>query len=94
LPTLAGRTGTIPLAEHCDTGQVLQIERTTLLGHTMVGAAVSGLTVTVKVHVLRLVQASVATQFTVLVPMGNGLPEAGVQVTVTVPELSEAAGAG
>ena len=53
-------------------------------GHWIVGGVPSPFTVIVNVQVLRLLQSSVAVQLTVLVPMGNKLLEAGVQVTATV----------
>lgn len=57
-----------------------------------VGAVVSN-TCTVKVHGADMLLArSVALQLTVVVPSGKLLPEAGVQVTVAVPQLSEAVG--
>ena len=48
---------------------------------TMTGGVVS-CTITVKLPVAILPVASVAVQFTVLVPTGNVLPEGGVQFTV------------
>jgi hypothetical protein len=42
-----------------------------------------GLTVTVKLHVWLLPQASLAVQVTVLVPGGKVLPLGGLQVTFT-----------
>ena len=57
---------------------------TMLLGQVMTGGVVSRTTVMVKVQVLRFVQSSVAVQVTVVVPTGNELPDAGVQVTVTL----------
>ena len=48
-------------------------------------------TITWKLHVVALLQASIAVQRTALVPSGNALPEAGEQlVDTTVPELSVA----
>ena len=66
-----------------------------LAGHTMLGGVVSRATVTVNGQVVRLVQSSVAVQVTVVVPMGNRLPDGGEQETVTlVSALSVAAGKG
>src|SRR2546423_14830076 len=47
-----------------------------------------------KLHPARLPDASLATQRTVLAPMGNVEPERGVQTTVTPGQLSVAGGAG
>ena len=47
-------------------------------------------TVTVKLHVAVLPEASVAVQVTVVVPTGNIEPEAGLQTTVTPGQLSDA----
>ena len=55
------------------------------------GASLS-FTVTVKVEVVLLPEASVAVTVTVVVPTGNVLPEAGSATTVTEPELSVAVG--
>jgi hypothetical protein len=55
----------------------------------MVGACVS-FTVTVKVQVAVLPEASVAVEVTVVVPVGNRLPEAGTLVTTTPGQLSVA----
>ncbi len=64
-------------------------------GQLMLGGCVSRATVTVKVHVVRLVQLSVAVQVTVEVPRGNALPDGGEQVTATlVSALSVADGRG
>jgi hypothetical protein len=52
-----------------------------LAGHVIVGACAS-LTVTVKEQVASGVMPFVAVQLTVVVPVGNVLPEGGVQVTV------------
>ena len=57
---------------------------TMLLGQVMTGGVLSRTTVTVNVQVLRFVQSSVAVQVTLVVPIGNELPDAGVQVTVTL----------
>lgn len=59
----------------------------------MVGGVPSPLIVTLNVQVVLLVQPSVAVQITGVVPLGNKLPEGGVHVTVTLPELSDAPGA-
>ena len=47
-------------------------------------------TVTVKVQVLLLLEASVATLVTVVVPTGKVEPDGGVETTVTLPQLSVA----
>ena len=47
-------------------------------------------TVTVKLQVAVLPEASVAVQVTVVTPVGKQLPEGGVQTTVTPGQLSEA----
>ncbi len=61
----------------------------------MFGGVASPFTVTVNVQLLRFVQSSVAVQVTCVVPMGNRLPDAGLQSTVTLREaLSETVGAG
>src|SRR5204863_273687 len=49
------------------------------------------LTVTVKVVVDVLPAASLAVQVTVVVPIANRLPEAGTQVTVSVPSTASVA---
>jgi hypothetical protein len=56
----------------------------------MLGAAV--FTVTVKLQELVLAEASVAVQFTVVVPAANVEPEGGVQFTLTPGQLSVAVG--
>jgi hypothetical protein len=56
-------------------------------GHVTVGG-VRSLTVTVKVHVPVLPDASVAVQVTVVVPTGKLDPDAGAHMTVGVPQLS------
>jgi hypothetical protein len=56
---------------------------------TNVGAVLS-LTVTVNVQVAVLPEPSVATLVTVVVPVLKKLPEAGVETTLTVPQLSVA----
>ena len=50
------------------------------------------LTVTVKVQVAVLLDASVAVQVTVFVPTANSVPEPGVQLVVTTGQLSAAVG--
>jgi hypothetical protein len=50
-------------------------------------------TVTVKLQVAVLPDASVAVQVTVVVPTGNVEPEGGLQATVTPEQLSDAVGA-
>lgn len=51
-------------------------------------------TVTLKVALAELPAASVAEQLTTVVPIGNALPEAGVQVTVGLPELATSVAVG
>ena len=51
-------------------------------------------TVTVKLQVAVLPDISVAVQFTVVVPSGKHVPDAGVHATVTVVQLSVAPGSG
>jgi hypothetical protein len=58
-----------------------------LAGTVRLGAVVS-LTVTVKLALPVLPAASVAVQFTGVAPMGNLLPEAGVQFELTTPTAS------
>ena len=67
------------------------VPTTKLAGQVIAGACVS-LTLTVKVQVeLRLSGlASLAVQVTVVVPTGKKLPEAGLQLTVTPGQLSDA----
>ena len=50
------------------------------------------LTVTVKVHIAMLLEASFAVQVTVVVPLRKLLPEDGVHVTVAPEQLSDAVG--
>jgi hypothetical protein len=52
-------------------------------GQVIVGFCVS-LTTTRNVQFVLLLQPSVAVQVTVLVPLGNVLPDAGTQLVVTV----------
>ncbi len=56
-----------------------------------IGVHCGGLTVTVKIHVTVLLQASRAVQVTVVVPGGNVLPLGGLQVSVNgaQPPLAE-----
>jgi len=49
-------------------------------------------TTTLKLQEARLPKPSTATQVTQVVPIGKTLPEAGVQVVLTTPELSLAVG--
>ena len=51
-------------------------------GSERTGSSLS-LTVTLKLHWAVLPEASVASQVTVVVPIGNRLPESGVQTTLT-----------
>ncbi len=51
------------------------------------------LTVTVKLQVDVLPEASVAVQVTVVVPLGKVVPEGGLQVTVAPGQLSLTVGA-
>ena len=55
-----------------------------------VGAVLGVLIVTVKLHVDVFPFTSVATLFTVVVPTGNVLPDAGVLTTEAIPQLSVA----
>jgi hypothetical protein len=61
----------------------------TLAGHTIAGACRST-TVTVNVHCDVLPDASVAVAVTVVVPLGNVDPDAGLATTVTPGQLSVA----
>ena len=61
-------------------------------GQVMVGFSLS-VTVTVKLHVAVCPEVSVAVQVTVVVPLGNAVPDAGVQLVVTPGQLSVAVGA-
>jgi len=51
-------------------------------------------TVTLKVTLAELPAASAAEQLTTVVPIGNALPEAGVQVTVGLSELATSVAVG
>ena len=64
-------------------------ETVTSGGQVISGTCVS-LIVTVKVQVLLLLEASVATLVTVVVPTGKVEPDGGVETTVTLPQLSVA----
>jgi hypothetical protein len=64
-------------------------DKTIGLGQTMFGASVS-LIVTVKLQLFVLPEPSVATQFTVVVPIGNVEPDGGIETTFTTPQLSNA----
>ena len=48
------------------------------------------MTVTLKLHVAVLPDASVAVQVTGVVPLGNDEPEAGAQLVVTPGQVSDA----
>ena len=48
------------------------------------------LMITLNVQLAELLEASVAVQLTVVVPVAKVLPEAGVHTTVVGPQLSEA----
>lgn len=62
-------------------------------GQVSVQSAVT--TVTVKVHVLVLLEASVAVQVTVVVPVGKLEPDGGLQLTwMSCVQLSVAVGVG
>ena len=63
-----------------------------LVGHWIIGGEESAFTVTSKVQLLRFPQPSVATHVTVRVPIGNELPDGGVQTTVTPPDCASEAG--
>jgi len=61
-------------------------------GHVIVGGCVS-LTVTVKLQLAELLDASITEQLTVVVPFGKVAPDAGVQTGVPTPgQLSVAVG--
>jgi hypothetical protein len=61
----------------------------TVAGQVMTGNSVS-FTVTVKLQLAVLPEASVAVQMTLLVPLANVLPLVGAQLTVTPEQLSVA----
>ena len=61
-------------------------------GNVRTGAAVSA-TVTVKLPEAELLALSVAEQFTVVVPIGNVLPDAGAQAMATTPSTASDADA-
>jgi hypothetical protein len=67
------------------------VEATIFAGQAITGSSLS-VTATVKLQRLVLPLASVATQVTVVVPMGNRVPEAGEQTSVVAPQLSVTAG--
>ena len=58
-----------------------------LAGHAIFGGS-SSLTVTVNEQLSLFPAASVATDLTVVVPLGNVEPDAGVETTVTPGQLS------
>ena len=60
-------------------------------GQVMTGFSLS-LIVTVKVHVLVLLEASVAVQVTVVTPFGNEVPDAGTHAAVGPGQLSVGVG--
>jgi hypothetical protein len=60
-------------------------------GQVIAGFCVS-LTVTVNVQLRALFEVSVAVQLTVVVPLANGDPDGGEQLTLALPQLSVAAG--
>ena len=61
-------------------------------GRVRTGAVVSA-TVTVKLPLALLLAASVAEQFTVVVPIGKVLPDAGAQLIATAPSIASDADA-
>ncbi len=65
-----------------------------MLAGQVIDGIVLSLTVTVKVQVLMLLEASVALQETVVVPFGKVEPEAGAQLKVTPEQLSLTEGSG
>jgi hypothetical protein len=65
----------------------------TLAGQALIVGACVSLTVTVNEHVPVLFAASLAVHLTVVTPLANDAPDAGVQVTAPTPEqLSLAVG--
>jgi hypothetical protein len=58
-------------------------------GHVMCGFSLS-ITVTAKKQLSALPEASVTTDFTVVIPFGNAEPEEGVETSVMLGQLSEA----
>lgn len=90
--TVPTPVNTVPLQQK-RYSPVAALNRTTLAG--LLSSCKQPLnTVTVKLHVAVLPDASVAVQVTVVVPMGNVEPEGGVHATVTPGQLSDAVGAG
>ena len=65
------------------------LQKAWFAGHVITGFSLS-VTVTLKLQVLVLLQASVAVTCTEVVPTLKKLPEAGLYVSVTEPQLSEA----
>src|SRR5436190_15438020 len=71
----------------------LQVHRSMrLVGHEITGGRVSSTTTTLKVQLVLLPAVSRASQFTGVLPIGNGLQGGGVQTTVTSPQLPVACG--
>jgi len=77
----------VTAAEHCPVAAGCVM----LAGQVIAGGVVS-LTVTVNVHCVLLLKASVAAQVTVVTPLLKVVPEAGLQTTVAPAQLSEATG--
>jgi hypothetical protein len=74
---------TVGVANDTATGLPFGDVAPAMVGHVMLGSGAA--TVTVEEHVATCCAASVAVQVNGVVPTGNELPEAGVQVFVTVP---------
>ncbi len=79
--------GTVTSAEHRP-GSVVWLMST---GQVIVGSS-SSVTVTVKAMLLMLPWMSVAVQVTVVTPISKKFPEEELQVTISIPQLSEAVG--
>jgi hypothetical protein len=73
---------------------LLQVSTLISVGHWICGGLPFGITTTVKLQESFSWHRSSAVQVTMFVPHGNKLPEGGLQVTETLPLLSEAAGGG
>jgi hypothetical protein len=71
-------------------GLVPQLFTTMSDGQVMIGSMVSRITVTVKVQFVRSRQSFVTVQRTVLTPIGNRLPDGGVNVTTAFEAQSPA----
>ena len=85
LPTAEQLSLTVGAMKLTGRPELLMAVTITLAGQAIVGNCIS-FTVTVKLHELRLLAASLAVQVTVVTPFTKVEPEAGLQVGTPTPE--------